>query len=150
MSKHYYYLHTNGDLIHKRDLDGGQVADFRDSDFVRMFWRLDTTQRYDAWRVLVEAKALGGNEDRINELAAKWNCNDHDAHHFADCLGLDLFMDGNAWCCTRQDFVDLQHSPAGFGSTCLEAFSDLLRELDFRPSKTWGHTIKDLCQVGAA
>jgi hypothetical protein len=27
------------------------------------------------------------------------------------------FMDGNAWCAVRSDFIDLQQSSAGFGDT---------------------------------
>lgn len=150
MRKHYYYLHTNGDLIHKPYIDGGQAADFRESPFVRMFWLIDTQERYDAWRLLVEAKALGARDDRVDELVAKWRCDDEDAQTFADCLGLQLFMDGDSWCATRADFHDLQTSPAGFGPTCLGAMAELLLALDFKPSKTWGHTIKDLCQVAPA
>lgn len=28
-----------------------------------------------------------------------------------------VFMDGNAWCAVRPDFINLQESPAGFGET---------------------------------
>jgi hypothetical protein len=44
----WYYLHTNGSLIYKRDFDG-TVADFRDSDFVRAFWPLDPSDREGPW-----------------------------------------------------------------------------------------------------
>ncbi len=145
----YYYLHTNGSLIWKRYLDDGQVADFRESDFVKMFWPLDTESRYDAWRICVEALALGADPSRVKELADKWQCNDNDAQKFADHFGVELFMDGDKWCATRSDFQDPQQSPAGFGNTCLEAMAELLKDVGFRPSKTWGHTIKDVLQVSA-
>lgn len=32
-----------------------------------------------------------------------------------------VFMDGNAWCAVRPDFINLQESPAGFGTTPAEA-----------------------------
>ena len=35
-------------------------------------------------------------------------------------------LDGNAWCATRDGFVNLQESPAGFGATRLEAVKALL------------------------
>ena len=35
------------------------------------------------------------------------------------------FMDGNAWCAVRPDFINLQESPAGFGSTREAAISAL-------------------------
>ncbi len=44
-------------------------------------------------------------------------------------MKLDLFMDGNSWCVTRQDFVNLQESPVGFGLTPNEAVNDLLSRL---------------------
>ena len=143
----YMYLHTNGDLIYKKAFDGVE-ADLRESGFVRMFWPIDIQQRYDAWRCLVEAKALGANESRIDELAKKWGCHDDDADNFANCLGLQLFIDGASWCAVRADFVNLAESPAGFGDSCLDAISELLNALGFKPCKTWGHTIKDLCQTG--
>ena len=143
----YYYLHENGDLIWKRYLDGGQVADFRESPFVKMFWPLDLENRYDAWRTLVEAMAMKADTARIKELAEKWRCDDEDAKHFANCFGVDLYMDGDKWCAVRADFNDLATSPAGFGDTCLEAMAELLNECGFKPSKTWGHTIKDVLQA---
>ena len=55
---HLYYLHTNGDLIHKNDIDG-QAADIRESDFATCLWFLDDLRRADAWRILVESLAAG-------------------------------------------------------------------------------------------
>ena len=65
----WYYLHTNGELIYKRDLDG-TAADIRESDFARALWPMDPTDRESAWTILVEALALGANEERIAELEA--------------------------------------------------------------------------------
>ncbi len=36
------------------------------------------------------------------------------------------FMDGNAWCAVRRDFVNLQESLAGFGATRDEAIAALV------------------------
>lgn len=142
----YYYLHANDDLIYKPYNDG-LVADFRESDLVRMFWPLDASDRYTAWRTLVEATAMGASKSRIKELADKWSCTDEDAKHFAACFGLNLYKDGNMWCATRAAHINIQESPTGFGPTCLEAIADLLDECGFKPSKTWGNTIKDVLQV---
>jgi len=38
----------------------------------------------------------------------------------------NLFRDGDQWCATGKDFVDLQESPAGFGDTKGEAIRELL------------------------
>lgn len=35
-------------------------------------------------------------------------------------------MDGNQWCATLDDFIDLQESPAGFGDTEEDALADLV------------------------
>jgi len=39
---------------------------------------------------------------------------------------INVYMDGNAWCATRDDFIDLQQSNAGFGDTPREAVKNLL------------------------
>lgn len=39
-----------------------------------------------------------------------------------------FFRDGNQWCCVYGDFLDLQHSPAGFGDTFEEALNALQKE----------------------
>ncbi|MDT8900927.1 hypothetical protein [Anaeroselena agilis] len=139
----WYYLHINGDLIYKREL-GDTAADIRESDMARMLWPIDPTNRATAWRILVEALALGANRQRINDLVEKWGCNNKDAHNYADYCGLNLFQDGNSWCATRQDFINLQESPSGFGDTCLEAMADLCKSLGYRPSKMWGASFEDL------
>jgi len=140
----WYYLHTNGSLIYKRDYDGA-AADIRESDFARMLWPMNPADRAGAWRILVEATALGANADRVRELAEKWKCDDGDAATYADYLGLRLYMDGSAWCATLGDFIDLQSSPAGFGNTPLEAMAALCSELGFKASKMWGRSFADLC-----
>jgi hypothetical protein len=47
MRDHVYYLHTNGELIHKNYTEGIE-ADFRESDFVKAFWVLDPEDRETA------------------------------------------------------------------------------------------------------
>jgi hypothetical protein len=145
MIEGWYYLHTNGDLIYKRDFPGIE-ADIRESSFARALWPIDTSDRESAWRVLVEALAAGANVHRIDELAEKWFCDDDDAINYIERLGLKLSRDGNAWCVTRSDFECLATDPAGFGDTILEAMADLCKQLGYTPSKMWGATFKDLCQ----
>ena len=40
-----------------------------------------------------------------------------------------VFQDGDQWCATLPNFVDLQTSPAGFGATQADATIDLLEKL---------------------
>lgn len=138
----WYYLHENGDLIYKPGDDA--CADIRDSDFARGLWPMDPTDRAGAWRIVVEAGAAGADPARVAHLAAQWSCNDRDAGHYAEHVGARLYMDGNAWCATRNDFENLQESPAGFGDTAREALTALAKELGYKPSKMWGATFEQL------
>ena len=139
----YYYLHENKELIYKTGTDC--VADFRESNFVQAFWGIDQQDRETAWSCLIEALATGAKKERIFELAEKWGCNDNDAKFYADRIGVVLEMDGNQWCAHRQDFVNLQESPIGFGDTCLESMAGLCKELGFFPTKmNWHSTFSKL------
>lgn len=145
----WYYLHENGDLIYKRDQDG-TAADIRESDFARGLWPMDPQERAGAWRILVEAGAADARPARIAELADKWGCDDQDAATYAERIGVRLYRDGNQWCATRADFENLQESPAGFGETALAAFSQLAKELGYKPAKMWGSSFADLVKAKVA
>ena len=72
--KGYYYLHMNGDLIWKPEIVA-QDRGYFDSPFVEKVWFIDTTDRLQAWRFLLEALAAGARAARVSELADKWGCN---------------------------------------------------------------------------
>lgn len=144
MNEGWYYLHINGSLIYKRELGDGTAADIRESDFARAMWPFDPSEREGAWRILVEALALGADRAQLMELASKWGCDDEDATHYAERVEVVLSQDGNQKCATRKDFVDLQESPAGFGDTYLDAMAELCKLLGFRSSKMWGAGFADL------
>lgn len=40
-----------------------------------------------------------------------------------------LFKDGNSWCATYEDFINLQESEAGFGDTPNDAIEDLVNKV---------------------
>lgn len=141
MIQGYYYLHTNKELIYKNDPDA--ITDIRESDFCHTAWGWDG-QRPTAWQILVESLALGANKERVEELSVKWNCTNEDAESYADYLGIKIYMDGNAFCATRSDFINLQESPCGFGDNYLEAISELAKELGYCGGKMWNATINDL------
>jgi len=44
------------------------------------------------------------------------------------CRQYNLFRDGNMWCATRPDFINLQESPAGFGTTPRDALAALIED----------------------
>ena len=120
----YYYLHTNGDLIHKNTPPD-------EGDFVRRIWEFDTTFRGSAWMLLIEAAALGANESRIAELVKKWRLTNEDAQNFADVFGFKIAMDGDSYFAHEtKGFIDLQESQVGFGDTAFEAFVDYAKQGD--------------------
>ena len=141
----YYYLHENKSLIYKREL-GDTAADIRESPFAIAMWSLDPTDRECCWSILIEALALGANRNRILDLSSKWSCDNNDAVVYANRVGAVLTKDGDQFCATRKDFVNLQESPAGFGDTALEALAGLCHELGFIGGKMWNKTFKDLLQ----
>jgi len=79
----YYYLHKNGDLIHKYGEPGDEVYD---SDFVKYVWCFvgedRDTNRTVAWRMIIESLAMGAITERVLELATKWNCDMKDLPQF--------------------------------------------------------------------
>lgn len=146
MSKNgWYYLHENGDLIYKPSPDA--IVDIRDSNFAVCSWPLDASDRKTGWEILVEALALGANDQRISEIAEKWQCNDVDADKFADVIGVKLKKDGDSWCAHKADFIDLQSSPAGFGENKLKAMASLAKNLGLKGGHMWRSTFSDLAKV---
>ncbi len=143
----WYYLHENGSLIYKPGEDA--CADIRDSDLARALWPMDPTDRAGAWRIVIESGAAGANPERVTDLAAQWGCTDRDAGRYAEYVGARLFMDGNAWCATKNDFVNLQESPAGLGPSAREALTNLAKAVGYRPSKMCGATFDKLLSCNA-
>jgi len=128
MNDGYYYLHTNGDVIYKK------FEPEADSPFVVKVWPVNVEDRAQAWLIAIEALALGARKQRIDELARKWGLTDEDALLFVKHARLsngtpafELTRDGNKWCATYHNFIDLQTSHAGFGDTALEAFAELAK-----------------------
>jgi hypothetical protein len=72
--RHYYYLHTNGDLIGKPPIVVDSDPSYFDSPFVKKVWCIDTTDRNDAWNLLITALANGAQTGRIKKLAEEWKC----------------------------------------------------------------------------
>ena len=137
-----YYLHTNNDLICK-PMDN--LPDVRDSNFAVALWKFDSQDRETAWSLLVEARSLGANEERIADLAEKWKCDDKDANNYAERVGLILKLDGNMWHCHTPNYTNCMESPEGFGETKLEAMANLCHDLGFEGGKlNWHKSFKDL------
>jgi hypothetical protein len=122
-NKHWYYLHSvTKDLIHKR------TEPESDSSFVLKVWKCDTRDRLDAWTIVTEALALGAKKERIDELVKLWELTNEDAQIFAEKTNRKVFQDGDSWCATYHDFIDLASSPCEFGDTALEALAELERK----------------------
>jgi hypothetical protein len=67
MNEGLYYLHKETkDLIFKK------FEPENDSPFVQKTWALNTSNREDAWTIVLEALALGVKIERAVELSRKW------------------------------------------------------------------------------
>lgn len=127
--KHYYYLHTNGDLIHKVAAVVDSDPQYFDSPFVRRVWTVDTEKRGDAWNLVIQALALGANKPRIKELQEVWGLTNEDAHEFAKRNGFKLSNENSKWIAMfqNQDKKSIA-GKQGVGDDCLEALADLLKQ----------------------
>ena len=85
----YYYLHADGSVIWKR-IAPGLIEDFENSDLVRCYWPCDPSDRRGAYRILIEATALGADRARLSDLARQWLCTNDDAREYAFREGIDL------------------------------------------------------------
>jgi hypothetical protein len=140
----WYYLHTNGELIYKYENNDSVAADIRESDFARVLWAFDSSNREIAWNILVEAESLGANKSCIESLAARWGCDNEDGKIYAKRIGVRLNMDGNKWCAHLPSFINIQESPVGFGDNVLNALASLCKELGYEGGKMWNPEFKDL------
>lgn len=122
----YYYLHTNGDLIHKSK--HADVSDFEESTFVKKWWLIDLENRLDTYNMLIHASMLGIRNERFKELVSKWGITDEDAVKYCDRVGLTQKMDGNSFCVQGKDFINTQESNQGFGDTLFEAICEFMKE----------------------
>lgn len=139
----WYYLHTNGSLVYKPALDPKVESDIVNSDFALAMWRLDSRDRRNAWRILIEAAALGLAADRLEAMSELWNCSDNDATTYAYHIGLNLqyspsrgWMTGTHNCkygasaATALGALKLLCQTMGYvgGKPAPKSFEDLLKE----------------------
>lgn len=75
----YYYLHTNGELIYKK------FEPESDSPFVKKIWAIDTTDRKNAWDIIVESLSMGANKEQVLGLIKKWGCDLKDLVMYLTC-----------------------------------------------------------------
>lgn len=122
--KCWYYLHENGDLIHKRLEYDPSGRDFADSPFCKKYWKIDTDDRFHAWAMLAEALACGANKDRVVELAGKWGCNFEDAQHFGEVAGMSIRILDGEYMASFKDGDGLK--PGEWSDTPIEAVSSLV------------------------
>lgn len=73
-----YYLHINGDIISKNTITFNDI----EGDFVVKKWLIDTTDRTDAWKLVLEALVLGASIDRVKELSNMWGLDYEDSLEF--------------------------------------------------------------------
>ena len=121
----YYYLHTNGDLIHKNK--HCDIQDFEESSFVKKWWIIDLDGRIDIYNMLIHASMLGINKKRLEGLIEHWEITNEDAANYCKKMGLTYKMDGNSHCVHGAGFTNLQECNAGFGDTLFEAICEFMK-----------------------
>lgn len=148
----FYYLHTNGSLIHKRGVPGID-EDLADSTFVVTYWPVDTTDRATAWRIAVEAGAAGADPSRIAELATLWGLTNEDGVIYAERLGIEVehYSGSGAWATFTPSTVLGQSGPAGdvFRPSILESLTLLANQLGYRPGANFSDLVAKSYQTGA-
>ena len=123
--KHYYYLHTNGDLIHKSAIVVDSDPNYFDSSFVKKFWSIETEDRQTLYIFLIDAAAMGANPERVDQLKKLWGITDEDTLIFARRTGFRVYEEmGGRWCAETGD-----PKKSGFGSTPWDAMVELCREI---------------------
>jgi len=130
--KHYYYLHTNGALIHKNSsvVDSLGASDYFDSDFVVKWWVMDDESRMDAWNLCIFSLEAGAKKERIDELILKWGLTDDDAKEYCERVCLDLGIDGSKFSVRdKNNFTNMQECPCGFGETAFAAICDFYSQV---------------------
>lgn len=66
-----------------------------DSPFVKKVWKIDTTNRADAWRLVLEAAEWGADEKELKRLYKEWTLNKVDALGLAKHTGVRVEQDEN-------------------------------------------------------
>ncbi len=82
MKRFYYYLHTNGELIGKPPICVESEPSYFDSPFVKRVWEIDLEDRFDVWKLIIEALGLEANIERVKELVDKWKLTEKDLPNF--------------------------------------------------------------------
>lgn len=82
--EHWYYLHTNGDLIHKTS-----KPEIEPGGFVHRVWPLKPEERESVYVLLIEAAVLGARMSRVLELAGKWGADGDDGLIFCKRMGFE-------------------------------------------------------------
>jgi hypothetical protein len=146
---HYYYLHTNGDLIHKPASVLVGDPDYFDSPFVQKVWVIDMEDRITAYSMLLNAQALGANLERVNELKEKWFIDDVDLEIFIEKSDLIVEPSTNPdlpWVAHTITFVDKESSLYGEGKTKWDALVALSKDT-FTRTKVADRTLVELLSL---
>ncbi len=69
----FYYLHADGNLIYKPEIVVANDDGYFDSPFVKKVWHVDPRDRIVAWKIILEALAMGCDKERAKELSKQWD-----------------------------------------------------------------------------
>lgn len=138
----WMYLHVHGTLHFKQCY----ADELLDSPFVRCYWPCDNS-RQSLWQVAIESLAMGVSRAEVLRVLESNKFEIDDCVNYINFLNARLSKDGNQWCVTRGDFVNLEVSPSGFGDTPMDALADLLKNVGFKGRGMWCHDINSLVKM---
>lgn len=124
----YYYLHSNGQLMHLSQKSLDQKPDFLKLKFVQFHWKLDTNDRNSIMIMLLQAEALNVDKKRIYALMKLYEITDEDLSNYVAkaklefCEKTGLFFVHHAWYDDPNDII------IGNGATLWDALVDLIKK----------------------
>lgn len=69
------YLHINGNILAKR-------IEPADSPFIKRKWIMNSNDRRDGWRVVLEAAYLGARSSQLQKVMKSWNITREDLMNY--------------------------------------------------------------------
>lgn len=124
----YYYLHSNGQLMHLSQKSLDQKPDFLKLKFVQFHWEVDTNNRNSIMIMLLQAEALNVDKNRINALKKLYAITDKDLFNYIIKAELEfcekdsLYFVHHVWYDDHNDII------IGNGDTLWDALVDLVKK----------------------
>ena len=61
-----------------------------DNPFIKQIWKVDLSDRKNAWMLIIHATKMGADHKRLLELMNKWEINEAQAYNFEMATGIKV------------------------------------------------------------